>query len=89
VHPGFDVGGKNPPVDAFARLKKRRVDVLKPTAETREGTDVDLYRRTAKILQQVVMQVNAVPARLAREELVEMGEVVLDEMGKRLRWVHT
>ena len=44
--------------------------------------------RAAQILQQVVMEVNAVKARVTRVCLVQVREIVVDEMRKWLRWVH-
>jgi hypothetical protein len=66
VYSGLYTCGKNPPVDAFSWLQKHRINGLKTTAETGKITDVGLYRRTAEILQQVVVQMNTVPARLSR-----------------------
>ena len=43
---------------------------------------------TAEVLQQVVVQVNAIEARLAGEDLIEIGEVIVDKMREWLRWVH-
>jgi len=34
------------------------------------------------------VQVDAVEARLARQNLLQIGEVIVDEVRKRLRWVH-
>jgi hypothetical protein len=45
-------------------------------------------RRTAQIFEQVVMEMDAVEAGLGRKHLVQIGEVVVDEMRKWLRWVH-
>ena len=44
-------------------------------------------RLAAQILEQVVMRVNAVQAGIARQGLVQMREVVVDEVRKWLRWV--
>ena len=41
-----------------------------------------------EILEQVVVKVNAIKACLAGQRLIEIGEVIVDKMGERLRWVH-
>ena len=64
------------------------IDLLEPPAEAGQGAGVRLYCRAAEILQQVVVQVNAVETRLAGEDLIEIGEVIVDKMREGLRWVH-
>jgi hypothetical protein len=61
---------------------------VKPPAESREGVNVRVDAGPAQILEQVVMQVDAVQACLGRKDLVQIGEVIVDEMRKWLRWVH-
>ena len=68
--------------------KRCGVDLPKPSTEAGQRADVRLYGRAAEILQQVVVQVDAVLARLAGKNLVEIGEVIIDKMGERLRLVH-
>ena len=46
-------------------------------------------RLAAQILEEVVMRVDSVQAGIARQGLVEVREVIVDEMRKWLRWVHT
>ena len=75
-------------LDPFWVWKGRLIDLLEAATESRQGADVRFYRRPAEILQQVVVQVNAVPAGLTRKDLMEIGQVIIDKMGKRLRWVH-
>ena len=53
-----------------------------------ERADVGVDSRPAQVLEQVVMEVDAVQARLAGQYLVQIGEVVVDEVRKWLRWVH-
>jgi hypothetical protein len=49
---------------------------------------VSLDGRPAQILEQVVVQMDAVETRLTRQNFLQIGEVVVDEVRKRLRWVH-
>ena len=71
-----------------ARGSERRIDLMEPPAEAGQRADVRLDGRAAQVLEQVVVEVDAVEARLAGEDLIEIGEVIVDEMRKWLRWVH-
>ena len=66
----------------------RGIDLLKPSAESGEGAHVRVDGGTAQVLEEVVVDVNAVRARLAWQDFIEIGEVIVDKVGKRLRWVH-
>jgi hypothetical protein len=88
VDPRVDVGGDNLVLDPFAMWKGRLVDLLKPTTEAGQGPNVRLYRRAAEVLQQVVVQVDAVLARLTGKTFMEICEVFIDKVRKWLRWVH-
>ena len=65
-----------------------RIDLMKATAEAGRACGRERRSPAAQILEQVVMQVDAVQAGLARQDLVEVRQVIVDEMGKWLRWVH-
>ena len=88
MHPRLDVRRDDPVVDPFALWKRCGVDLPEPATEAGEGANVRLYRRAAEILQQVVVQVDAVLARLAGKNLMEIGEVIIDKMGEWLRLMH-
>jgi hypothetical protein len=75
-------------LDLFSAGEESRVDLLKSPTETGQRASVRLYRRAAEVLQQVVVEVHAIEARLAGQRLIEIGEVIVDKMRKRLRWVH-
>jgi len=88
VHAGVDVGGHDQALDLFGRRKDGGGDLLEPAPEAGEGSDVRFYGRAAEVFEQVVVEVDAVRARLAREHLIEVGQVIVDKVRKWLRWVH-
>jgi hypothetical protein len=49
---------------------------------------VRVNRSPAQVLEEVVVEMNAVERRLGWTYLVQIGEVVVDKMRKGLRWVH-
>jgi hypothetical protein len=61
---------------------------MQAPAEPGEGAGVGVDSRAAQILEEVIVQMNAVEAGLTRGNLVQIGQVVVDEVGKGLRWVH-
>ena len=63
-------------------------DLAEPPAEAGHRADMRLDGGPAQILEEIVMQVHAVQAGLAGEHLVKIGEVVVDEVWKWLRWIH-
>ena len=75
-------------LDALGGRKVSGVDLAEPPAEAGHRADMRVDGGAAQILEEIVMQVDAVQAGLAGEHLVEIGEVVVDEVRKRLRWVH-
>ena len=64
------------------------VRVLKATAETGESANVRVDRGATQVLEQIVMDMNAVRTRLAGQSFIEIGQVSVDKVGKWLRWVH-
>jgi hypothetical protein len=76
-------------LDLLDGREMRDVDLVKTAAEPREGPDVRLDGRPAQIVEEVVMEMDAIQAGLTGEHLVQVREVVVDEVRKRLRWVHT
>jgi hypothetical protein len=75
-------------VDLFGRSEESRGDLVKASAEAGQRADVVVDGGAAQILEQVVVQMHPVQAGLCGENLVQVREVVVDEVGKRLRWVH-
>jgi hypothetical protein len=49
---------------------------------------VRLDRRSAQVLEEVIVDVNAIRARLAGKDFIEVRQVIVDEVGEWLRWVH-
>jgi hypothetical protein len=56
----------------FNARELRRVDLVEASAETGEGTKVGVDRRAAQILQQVVVYVDSVQARLGGMNLIQV-----------------
>ncbi len=75
-------------LDLFGRRQVRGVDLVEAAAEPGERADVRVDGGPAQVLEEVVVEVDAVQARLTGADLVQIGEVVVDEMRKWLRWVH-
>ena len=89
VHPGFDIGRDDGMFDAFDRRQELRIDLVEPAAKTRQGSNVGVDSRPAQILEQVIVDMDSVQTGVTRQRLVEIGEVIVDEVRKRLRWVHS
>jgi hypothetical protein len=68
--------------------ERRGIDLLKTAAEAGECANVRVDRGSTQVLEQIVMDMNAVRARLAGQRFIKIGEVIVDEVGKWLRWVH-
>ena len=65
-------------------LPKREVRVrnaVEPPGEAGKGARVAIDGRTPEVLQQVVMDVYTVHGRPGGVDLVEIGEIVVDEVG--------
>ncbi len=75
-------------LDLLDRGEERRVYLVKATAEPRQRPDVGIDGGSTQVLEQVVMDVDTVQPRVAGQCLVQVREVVVDEVGKWLRWVH-
>ena len=75
-------------LDLFDRGEVRRIDLMQAAAEPGERADVRVDSGATQILEQVVMNVDPVQPGVAGQRLVQVREVVVDEVGKRLRWVH-
>jgi hypothetical protein len=56
----------------FDAREVRRVDLVETSAEAREGTEVAVDRRAAQILQQVVVYMDSVQARLGGMNLIQV-----------------
>ena len=61
---------------------------MESSSEAGQRPDVGLDARPAQVFQQVVVQMAAVQGGLGRKGLVQVGEVIVDKMRERLRWVH-
>jgi hypothetical protein len=57
-------------------------------AESRQRPDMGVDGRTAQVLKMIVVEMGAVERRLGWTHLVQIGEVIVHKVGKRLRWVH-
>ena len=66
----------------------RGMDLVKAAGEPGKGVDVGVDGRPAQILEQVVMQMDAVQTGLAWVHLLQIGEIVVDEMMKWLGRTH-
>ena len=76
---------------ADARLERRTLEPLdvgqprgidggQPPGEAAEVADLRVNRRPAEVLEQVVVQVNAVEGGVGRVDLVEVRQVLVDEV---------
>ena len=68
----------------FDRAEPVDRDGLEPARKAREGPAVGVERRTAQVVEQVVVDVVAIQRRARRVRFVEIGEIVVDEM---LEWL--
>ena len=66
----------------------RRIDLVQAAAEPGQRAEVGVDCLLAQILEQVIMRMDAVQAGIARQRLVQVREVIVNEMRKWLRWVH-
>jgi hypothetical protein len=60
----------------------RRVDGSQASRETSKIPDLGVNGLTAEVLQEVVVQMDAVEGRVGRMDLVEIGQVLVDEVRK-------
>jgi hypothetical protein len=60
---------------------------MEAPGEPGECPNMGIDARPAQILEQVVVKMDSVQTRLAGQHLIEVGEIVVDEMRKRLRCV--
>ena len=87
-HARLDVRGDNGVFDAFGRWQRAGVNLVEPPSEAGQRPDMGVDTRAAQVFQQVIVQVGPVQGRLGRKYLVQIGEVIVDKMRERLRWVH-
>ena len=62
---------------------------MESPTEPGQSPDVSVDALTTQVFKQVVMCVDAVQTGVTRQRLVQVREVIVDEMRKWLRWVHT
>ena len=74
--------------DTFDARKHAGVDLVEPPTEAGQRPDMGVNARAAQVLQQVIVKMGPIQGRLGRKYLVQVGEVVVDKMRERLRWVH-
>jgi hypothetical protein len=89
VHSRLDVGPDDRVLHLLGGRERGGIDLLKTTAEACESANVRVDRGSTQVLEQIVMDMNAVRARLAGQGFIEIGEVIVDKVGKWLRWVHS
>jgi hypothetical protein len=75
-------------LDPLGVWKGCSLDLMKPSAEPRQGTDVRIDGRSAQILEKVIVEMRPIERGLGRKYLMQVREIVVDKMRKRLRWVH-
>jgi hypothetical protein len=75
-------------LDLFYRGQERRIDLMQAAAEPGKRSDVCIECGATQVLEQVVMNVYSVQSGVTGQGLVQVREVVVDEVGKRLRWVY-
>ena len=78
--PRADVGVERRPLEAFGVGQARRIDGGETPREGAELPDLGVNRRTAQILEQVIVQMDAVEGRVGRMHLVQIREVFIDEV---------
>ena len=86
--PRADVGVERRPLEALDLGQARRVDRGQPARERAEIADLRVNRRPAEILEQVVVQVNAVERRVGWVRFVEPREVLVDEVRQGFGGIH-
>ena len=69
--------------------ERRGIDLLKTAAEAGESANVRVDRGSTQVLEQIVVDMYAVRARLAGQDFIKVGQVIVDKVRKWLRWVHS
>ena len=87
--PGADVGVERRPLEPLGVGQPRGIDRGEPAREPAEIADLRVNRRPAQILEQVVVQVNAVERRVGGMGLVQPREVLVDEMRQGFGGIHS
>jgi hypothetical protein len=67
-------------LDLLVPGEKRRIDLMKTTAKTRQRTQMRVYCRPTQVLEEVVVKVDSVQTGLSRQDLLKIGEIVVYEM---------
>jgi hypothetical protein len=88
VHPRLDPRRHDRVLHLLDPRQQRGIDLVETAAEAGQRANVRVDGLTTQVLEEVVMRVNAVQAGIARQRLVQVGKVILDEVRKWLRWVH-
>ena len=82
--PAADAVGQHPLLERLLAGQAGRVDAVEAPRPAPEVADARLDGGAAEVLQQVVVQMDAVGGRFRGTGLVEMGEVLVNEMRERL-----
>ena len=53
---------------------------METTAKARQRTQMRVYGRPTQVLEEVVVEMDAIQTGLSREDLLEIGEIVVYEM---------
>jgi hypothetical protein len=70
VHSRLDIGADDWVLHLLGGRERRGIDLLKTAAEPGESANVRVDRRPTQVLEQIVMNVNAVRARLAGQDFI-------------------
>ena len=82
-HPRPDVRDQHALLELLGGGQPLRLDVLQASQVARKRMGLGVDRRPAEILEEIVVNVNAVECRVGRVRLVEKPEQSIDEVRKR------
>ena len=80
--PGSDVRFQCRSLEPFGVGQARGIDCGQPAGEATQGADLSVNGLTAEVLEEVVVQVDAVECGIGRVGFVEIREVLVDEVRK-------
>ena len=86
---GLNAVGQHPAIELLLAGQGRRLDAVEAPGPPAELANLRLDAGPAEILQQIVVQMDAVGGRRGRRHLVQVRQVLVDEMGQRfggMRW---
>jgi hypothetical protein len=67
-------------LDLLGSAENNGIDLMETTAKTRQCTQMRVDRRPTQVLEVVVVEMDSIQTGLSRQDLLEIGVIVVYEM---------